>query len=343
MAGKPRAGPAGRAGPSLPPASLPDPLRPMLATPGQPPTGPGWAVEFKWDGVRAILAAAGGQVRITSRNGNDVTAGYPEIAQAPLGDHAVLLDGELVVLGAHGRPDFGLLQQRMHVRAPSASLREKVPVTLYLFDLLRLDGRSLLGEPYDTRRAALLALGLDRLPGVSVPPSVSDVPGPEMLEIARAHRLEGIVAKRRDSRYEPGRRSGSWIKTALLATQEVVLGGWTSGEGRRAGGIGALLLGAHDQHGQLRYLGHVGTGFTEDMLRALLTRLRAIPAAASPFDELVPREHARGAHWVQPRLVGEVVYRTLTADGRLRHAAWRGLRPDRDPDEIRITMPDRMG
>ncbi|HEY0578738.1 MAG TPA: non-homologous end-joining DNA ligase [Pseudonocardia sp.] len=316
--------------PGLPPA-----VRPMLATPGQPPSSPGWAFEFKWDGVRAIVAAAGDQVRITSRNSNDVTAGYPEITETGLGsEHTVLLDGELVALDAQGRPDFGLLQQRMHVRAPSEALRTRVPVRLYVFDLLSLDGESLLHQTYDARRARLLELGMESLDRIDVPPSITDLSGGQALEIARAHGLEGVVAKRRTSRYEPGRRSPAWIKTALLNTKEVLLGGWTSGEGRRAGSLGALLLGAHDEQGQLRYLGHVGTGFTDAMLRDLLAQLQPLRRPDSPFDEPVPREDARKAHWVHPQLVGEVVYRTLTHDGRLRHAAWRGLRPDRNPDEV---------
>jgi bifunctional non-homologous end joining protein LigD len=307
----------------------------MLATAGQPPSSPGWAFEFKWDGVRAIVAAAGDQVRITSRNSNDVTAGYPEINQTGLGaEHTLLLDGELVVLDAQGRPDFGLLQQRMHVRAPSEALRTRVPVRLYVFDLLSLDGESLLHQTYDARRARLLELGLDSLDRIDVPPSITELPGAQAMEIARAHGLEGVVAKRRTSRYEPGHRSPAWIKTALLMTQEVLLGGWTSGEGRRAGSLGALLLGAHDEQGHLRYLGHVGTGFTDAMLRDLLAQLQPLRRPDSPFDEPVPREDARKAHWVHPELVGEVVYRTLTHDGRLRHAAWRGLRPDRNPDEV---------
>jgi len=307
----------------------------MLATPGQPPSSPGWAFEFKWDGVRAIVAAAGDQVRITSRNGNEVTAGYPEIIETGLGaEHVVLLDGELVALDGQGRPDFGLLQQRMHVRAPSEALRARVPVRLYVFDLLSLDGESLLHQTYDARRARLLELGLESLDRIDVPPSITDLPGGQALEIARAHGLEGVVAKRRASRYQPGHRSAAWIKTALLNTKEVLLGGWTSGEGRRAGSLGALLLGAHDEQGQLRYLGHVGTGFTDAMLRDLLAQLQPLRRPDSPFDEPVPGEDARKAHWVDPQLVGEVVYRTLTHDGRLRHAAWRGLRPDRDPDEV---------
>jgi bifunctional non-homologous end joining protein LigD len=165
------------------------------------------------------VAAAGGQVRITSRLGNNVTGGYPEIAPLGLGvRHSVLLDGELVVPDATGRPDFSLLQQRMHVRAPSEQLQARAPVSLYVFDLLHLDGQSLIHQPYDTRRAALAELGLDQLDRVDVPPSITDVPGAQLLQIARAHGLEGIVAKRRTSRYEPGRRSPAWIKTALLNT-----------------------------------------------------------------------------------------------------------------------------
>jgi bifunctional non-homologous end joining protein LigD len=147
-----------------------------------------------------------------------------------------------------------------------------------------------------------------------------------------------VVAKRRSSRYEPGRRSAAWVKTALLNTQEVLIGGWTAGEGRRRNTLGALLLGARDADGRLRYLGNVGTGFTEQMLRDLLARLEPLARDASPFADAVPREHARGVRWVSPRLVGEVEYRNLTADRRLRHASWRGLRPDRDPGEIVVDV-----
>ena len=324
------------AGTPAPPAAV----RPMLAVPGAVPTAPGWAFEFKWDGVRAIIAAAAGEVRLTSRNGNDVTGGYPEIVDACAAiESSVLLDGELVALDAGGRPDFGLLQQRMHVRAPGAELRERVPVSLYLFDVLVVDGRRLLGEPFDVRREQLVGLGLDGLAGVAVPPSFTDVTGAQLLEVARTHRLEGVVAKRRSSRYEPGRRSAAWIKTALMTTREVLIGGWTPGEGRRVDTFGALLLGAWDGPGRLRYLGNVGTGFTQQMLRDLLARLGPLSRPDSPFGEPVPREHSRGVHWVSPRLVGEVEYRTLTADNRLRHAAWRGLRPDRDPDEVTADLP----
>ena len=316
---------------------LPGPVAPMLAVAGDPPAGAGWAVEFKWDGVRAVTAVAGERVRANSRLGNDVTAGYPELAGlgALLDGRPALLDGELVALDTAGRPDFGLLQHRMHLRRPPAELVARIPVAYLVFDLLALDGRSLLAQPYDRRRDVLDGLGLDAA-RVRVPPSTTDVPAAQLLEVARAHGLEGVVAKRRTARYEPGRRSPAWVKTALLHTQEVVIGGWTAGEGRRSATFGALLLGAYDAEGRLRYLGHVGTGFTEAALAALMARLEPVATTRSPFDDQVPRPQARRARWVRPELVGEITYRNLTHDRRLRAASWRGLRADKAPAEARL-------
>jgi bifunctional non-homologous end joining protein LigD len=320
-------------------AALPEPVMPMLATAGLVPHGPGWAFEFKWDGVRAVVAAAGAEVRLTSRLGNDVTLGYPELAGigALTGGRPVLLDGEIVTLDARGRPNFGLLQDRMHVRHPTPELQARIPVSFYAFDLLHLDGESLLAAPYDERRARLAELS--PAGRVLVPPSFPDVSGDQLLEIARGHGLEGVVAKRRGARYEAGRRSPAWVKTALSHNQEVLVGGWTVGEGRRTRTFGSLLLGAHDVDGKLRYLGHVGTGFSDAVLDGLMARLRPLARRTSPFDETVPREHARHARWVEPVLVGEVEYRLMTRDGRLRHASWRGLRPDRAPAEVVLPAP----
>jgi len=315
------------------------PVFPMLATPGPPPAGPGWSVEFKWDGIRAIVeVTADGQVRMWSRNGNDVTASYPEFATGPtaeaLGERGlVLLDGEIVALDERGRPSFSRLTQRMHVRAPSAELVARVPVQLYVFDVPRS------GPPYDERRAALEALDLGAVPHLAVPPAYVDVPAAQLLDVARAHGLEGVVAKRRRSRYEPGRRSAAWVKTALTTTQEVVVGGWSPGQGRRAGMLGSVLMGAYDQAGRLRYLGMVGTGFSDAALRLLAERLAPLAVTKSPFDDEVPAPDARAARWVRPELVGEVVYRILTPDLRLRHTSWRGLRPDRDPAEVVLDLP----
>ena len=224
-------------------APLPEPVMPMLATAGPVPHGPGWAFEFKWDGVRAIVAASGTTARLTSRLGNDVTAGYPELAGigALTGGRPVLLDGEIVALDAAGRPNFGLLQDRMHVRHPSPELRGRIPVSFYAFDLLQLDGESLLAAPYDERRSRLAELG--PVGPVLVPPSFTDVDGDQLLEVARGHGLEGVVAKRRAGRYEVGRRSAGWVKTALSRTQEVLVGGWTVGEGRRSAHVRVAAAG----------------------------------------------------------------------------------------------------
>lgn len=314
--------------------ALPAPVSPMLATAGRPPAGPGWSFEFKWDGIRLVVAVAGRRWRAHSRNGNDVSGGYPELAALPaaVDGRTVVLDGEIVALDRWGRPDFGQLQHRMHVRAPSAELVGQVPVLFYAFDVLVLDGVSTVAREYAARRELLAGLGLAGS-ALRVPPSVDGVSGADLLGVARQHGLEGIVAKRRASRYEPGRRSSAWIKTALVRTQEVVIGGWRPGQGRRANGVGALLLGAYDGEGRLRYVGDVGTGFTDRMLADLLAQLGPLARADPPF-EGVAREDARGALWVEPRLVGEVEYRTWTHDGRLRHASWRGLRPDKDPTEV---------
>ena len=314
---------------------LPEPVAPMLATAGPPPSGAGWAFEWKWDGVRAIVAAAPGAVRATSRNGRDITASYPELAELHgLVTRPVLLDGELVTLDARGRPDFGRLQSRIHVTHPGEDLLRLAPVLLYVFDLLYLDG-FLLDEPYSQRRGRLEHLRLNHGP-IQTPANHTGVAPSVLLDLARQHGLEGIVAKRLDSRYEPGHRVRTWIKTPLRQTQEVIIGGWRAGEGRRAHTIGALMLGMYDRNGRMRYVGDVGTGFTERMLRQLQAMLSARERPTSPFDEAVPREHARGAHWVEPELVGEVEYRQWTADGRLRQASWRGLRPDRSPQEVII-------
>ncbi|MEU4446433.1 non-homologous end-joining DNA ligase [Actinosynnema sp. NPDC050801] len=321
-------------------SGFPELIRPMLASSGQLPTGSGWAFEFKWDGVRAVTYVRGGRVRAMTRNDLEVSATYPEVRalSALLGDREAVLDGEIVALGTRRQPDFGLLQSRMHVARPGDDLLARVPVVYYAFDLVHLDGRSLLGVPYSERRAELAALGLGDLAEVRVPPSFTDVDGRDVLAVAADYGLEGVVAKRVTSRYEPGRRSAGWVKAPLVRTQEVLIGGWRPGDGRRAGTIGSLLLGVPSDAG-LRYVGKVGTGFTHSTLLDLQERLRPLARTASPFVGPVPAEHARRAHWVRPELVGEVEYRTWTTDGRLRHSSWRGLRPDKDPDDVRAPVP----
>lgn len=313
-------------------------IPPMLATAGPAPTGTGWAFEFKWDGVRAVSYAVGSTVQVFTRNDKDVSRTYPELRAVTelLAGSSVIVDGEIVALH-QGRPNFGNLQNRMHVADPDEDLLASTPVRYYVFDVLELDGKDTTRLPYRQRRELLTDLfGLlaeTDHPVLVLPPSFTDLTGAQLLDTARRHRLEGIVGKLVESRYEPGRRSRSWIKTPLVDTQEVLIGGWRAGAGRRAGTLGSLLLGAPGPAG-LRYLGHVGTGFTDAMLRDLSARLGPIARRDSPFDAPIPVEHARDAHWVEPELVGEVEYRQLTNDGLLRHASWRGLRPDRDPGDI---------
>ncbi|MGC9667726.1 non-homologous end-joining DNA ligase [Planosporangium sp. 12N6] len=306
----------------------------MLAVPGPVPTGPDWAFEFKWDGVRAIVEVRGAAVRTFSRGGRDVTAGYPELATLPdlLGGRHAVLDGEIVAIGGTGVPSFAVLQQRMHVPAPATRLLAGVPVQLYVFDVLALDGRGTADLPYRRRRELLDGLGL-RGPVVHAPPHFTGHGG-DVLTAARETGLEGVVAKRLDSPYRPGIRSPHWVKTPLTVTTEVVVVGWKPGAGRRTGTVGSLLMGGHDADGRLTYLGHVGTGLTEAALDLLRDRLAPLARATPPLDPPPPREYARGARWVQPVLVGEVAYRAVTPDGRLRHPSWRGLRTDRDPREV---------
>lgn len=314
--------------------ALPRGLRPMLATSGGlPPEDGAWAYEVKWDGVRAIVAVEPGRLTVTSRNGNDVTSSYPELAAvaAQLGDARVLLDGEIVAFDEQGRTDFGRLQSRMHVRSPSAALQRSRPVQLLLFDLLHVDDTSLLDSSYDDRREALDAL-VPPGPAWQVPPAFPGG-GPDLLDATRAQGLEGLVAKRRDSRYQPGRRSDCWIKLKHVRRTSAVIAGWKPGDGGRSGRIGSLLLGVQGEAG-LEFAGHVGTGFTESVLADLGRRLEALRRDGSPFSTDVPREHARTAVWTEPVLVCEVEYAEWTRDGRLRHPSYKGLRDDVPAGEV---------
>lgn len=304
---------------------LPRDLAPMLATPGPLPQQDGrWEYEVKWDGVRVLVAVEAGQVRLRSRSGGDVTAAYPELADltVPAGD--ALLDGEVVALGADGQPDFGLLQSRMHVRDPRPDLRARVPVTLLLFDVLHAAGRSLLDVRYLDRRELLGTLGVV---GAQVPGSFPE--GAALFASTREQGLEGVVAKRRDSRYEPGRRSDCWVKVKHVRRQSAVVVGWQAGDGGRASTLGSLLL-AVPRNGSLAYCGHVGTGFSSATLQLLTARLASLSRDVAPADD-VPAEHARTAHWVEPVLVVEVEFSAWTRDRRLRHPSFKGLRDDLDP------------
>lgn len=317
---------------------LPERLDPMLAVLGcLPPEAEDeeWAFEMKWDGVRALTRVEDATVRLVSRNHVDMSVSYPELGElgASLAHRQLLLDGEIVSFEAAGTPSFKRLQKRMHVSDPTAASRlaKSEPVTLLVFDLLHADGHSLLRLPYTQRRDHLEAM---ELAGAvwRTPPAFAGQ-GRDAVAFSQQHGLEGVVAKRLSSIYVPGRRSPDWVKVKNVRTQEMIIGGWTPGNGRRLGMIAALLLGLPGPDG-LHYAGKVGTGFTDAMLRDLAADLEPLATATScPFIR-VPRPDARNARWVTPQLVGEVAFTEWTDEGRLRHPSWRGLRPDKSPEEI---------
>ncbi|MFV9633208.1 ATP-dependent DNA ligase [Mycobacterium neumannii] len=299
-------------------------LAPMLSTEGSVAKlkASQWAFEGKWDGYRVIIDADHGRLTVRSRRGRDVTAEFPqfEAVAADLADHHVIIDGEAVALDESGVPSFSEMQNR------ARSTR----VEFWAFDILYLDGRSLLRAKYSDRRKILEALAEGG--GLIVPdPLPGD--GPEAMEYARKKRWEGVVAKKRDSTYQPGRRSSSWIKDKVWNTQEVVIAGWRRGEGGRSSGIGSLMLGI-PADGGLEFVGRVGTGFTDKALAELKKTLEPLETDESPFDERLPRQDAKGVTFVRPELVGEVRYSERTSDNRLRQPSWRGLRPDKEPDEV---------
>ncbi|MER7726638.1 non-homologous end-joining DNA ligase [Streptomyces sp. NPDC096323] len=306
----------------------PPPIAPMAAVPGPLPVPDSdWAFETKWDGVRCVLSTTGdGSVRLTSRNGNDITVTYPELRAlgSRLRGRGVVLDGELVVLDASGRSDFGRLQSRMGVvnARRAGRLALDCPVHLMVFDVMYVDGRLLLDATYAERREALSALGVTGAHW-STPSSVYGH-GTQVWEAVIREELEGVVAKRLSSPYTPGTRSAHWRKTKRVETLDVVIGGWTQRRGAAAGVPGAVLVGVTGPTG-LRYAGSVGSGLSEREQRELTAYFTVIARPTSPFTDPVD---VAGAHWVEPRLVAEVTASEWTRTGRLRHPVWQRLRPD---------------
>lgn len=315
--------------------AMPTRITPMLARAGQlPGEESGWAFEVKWDGERAIAYSTPGELRLQSRNLKDITDAYPEIGRLnrALSSHSAVLDGEIVAFDSEGRPSFGALQPRMHVdsRAQAKRLAASTPVTYEIFDLLWLDGHSLMALPYLERRERLAALQLNGDNWQTPEHVVGE--GAALLEATREQRLEGIVAKRLSSIYQPGVRSRDWIKIKTTGRQELVIGGWLPGKGKRHERIGALLLGVYEPDGALRYVGRVGTGFSEQELERLHTLLAPLRRESSPFSagERPPRE----AIFVEPRLVAEVEFTEWTRKGNLRHPSYQGLRDDKRAEEV---------
>ncbi|MFD8098178.1 non-homologous end-joining DNA ligase [Nocardia fluminea] len=312
----------------------------MLAKAGRPPQPPGgWCAEMKWDGARAIAHCTAAGISLWSHNLREITGSYPEVVDA-LAEitegRTMLLDGELVAPDARGAPSFSRLQRRMHIQRPAPSLIDQVRVDYIVFDLLGVDDQVLFDDPYRTRRAELAELTLDDGERVRVPPtwSLTETSADELLRVAADSSLEGIVCKRGDSIYEPGRRSSAWTKVVLRLTTEAVIVGAVPGNVANATTFGGLVLAGHTPDGRLRCLGGVGTGFTATSRRRIRAALDTVRREASPLDDPPPGSVARTAWWVEPVFVVDIEYCEISGDGLLRHPSFRGIRTDKPPDEV---------
>jgi Histidine kinase/ATP dependent DNA ligase C terminal region/ATP dependent DNA ligase domain len=308
-------------------------MRPMTATAGPVPEGPGWAFEFAWEGARTLADVRHDGVRLIGpERGFGVE--FPELdaLRTVARRRRIVLDGTIVALDIFGRPSLPRLRRRMAVQRPSAAMMRRLPVAYYVFDLLLLGNRQTIELPYQERRRLLERL---RLPGgpIALAPSFADTDGRAVLDTAAQYGLRGVVAKRAQSRYQPGRRSRSWVETALRRTQDVIVGGWLP---RSGGGVAGLLVGLPTERG-LHYAGRVGSGFTDAARRNLASRLTRMERDTSPFVSGAP-VHEAGVRWVAPELLGEVSYHRWTPDGRLDRPVWQGLRPGRHPAAVQAPV-----
>jgi bifunctional non-homologous end joining protein LigD len=312
---------------------MPEHVKPMLARTGDlPKDDHRWAYEIKWDGVRGIAYIDGGRLRLEARSGRDITARYPELRELgrALAGRQAVLDGEVVAFDADGRPSFQKLQGRMHLTSEHAvrRLSQSDPVHYVIFDLLWLDGRSLMDLPYTERREQLTELGLNGPTWRTPANHVGD--GEAMLQASRAQGLEGIIAKRLDCNYTAGRRSPGWVKVKNVRETDVVVGGWLPGEGKRSGRLGALVVGFYED-GELKYAGRVGTGFDEAELNRLGRLFEGLSRDDSPFGG---RQPPRETQFVDPVLIAHVGYGEWTQTRTLRHPRYLGLRDDLDPETV---------
>ena len=327
---------------------FPKRIEPMLAKPGDVPESDSeeWAYEVKWDGIRALGFSNKGSWSMLSRRQEDVSARYPELEAIgeTLGDHAAVVDGEVVALDDEGRPRFQLIQSRMGLTSPAAvkAKMKQQPVDYVIFDLLHLNGESTRYLPYTERRELLDGLGLDG-PRWRTPRYRLDG-GADLLEAARLQGLEGIVSKRCDSPYRPGKRTGEWIKTRVWRRQEFVIGGYIPGEGRRAKRVGSLLVGYYDKRRSelgrgkkqqtLHFAGGVGSGLKEADLDLLTKELGKRERDENPFDRPIRGPKAKQAVFCEPELVCEVSWTEWTNEGTLRQPAFKGMRDDKDPRKV---------
>lgn len=323
-------------------------MRPMLATSGDPrtgpPTGSGWAHEIKWDGIRLLADVSEGHLRLLTRSGRDIAAAFPELAGLAGVSDDLLLDGEAVTM-VGGRPSFGRVVERVHTASASAArqLARTAPVTYVAFDLLRLDGMPLVTLPWSARRAALEDL-LDGIPRTQVSPVFED--GAQLMAATADQGLEGVVSKRRGSAYAEGVRSSDWLKFPHRDTMSVVVGGWRPQAGT-ASRLGAVHVGLpavdeegmplRDQAGRLRltYAGRVGSGLAGRAGESLAAVLEEVPRAAYPFTTDIPRPEAAGSTWLEPQVVIDVASLGITpGEGRLRQPSYQGVRPDLSPLDL---------
>jgi bifunctional non-homologous end joining protein LigD len=324
------------------PPAPPQDWRPMMAEGGHKPfDDPAWWFEPKLDGVRTLAFVGTDATQLVSRTGNDQTERYPELANLARFVNALqaVIDGEIVAADEDGRPSFHRLQQRMNLGSKREidRIRRTIPVSLFAFDLLWYDGRDLTREPIEARREQLQAIVTETdLLRLTL---VVEEEGRTFFESAKQLGLEGVVAKRLGSRYEPGRRTKDWRKIKALNYQDCVILGWTRGTGSRSSTFGALLVGAYRKRdGELIWIGQVGTGFTDEVLADLMARLGEIETDQPPVDDPELRK-LKGARWVRPELVCEVEFLEMTGGGKLRAPSFKGLRTDKIPADCIIEKP----
>lgn len=317
------------------PGKLPELFKPMLASlAAKPFDSPDFLFEVKWDGVRTLCFCDGSSTRLFSRSGREVTHQYPEFAglHEQVGASNAVIDAEIVAMDANGRPSFERLQSRINLSRPNDIKRavDKVSLDLVCFDIVHLNGRWIGDQPLSERTESLSkTVSFEERVMRSEPIAEH---GDALFRAARERNLEGIVAKKSSSLYLPGKRSREWLKIKVVQNADCVIGGWTSGQGRRGGSLGALLVGIYEGD-DLRYIGSVGTGFTDKALHDVQRELQAIASDTSPFSEKIP---GKGIRWVRPKIVCEVEYRELTAGFRFRAPSFKGLRPDKDPTDCRL-------
>jgi bifunctional non-homologous end joining protein LigD len=318
-------------------AASPGPRRtyvPMFATLSdekQMPRGEGWEYEIKWDGYRIVGYLTGGEASLRTRKDQDYTGRFDNVARElvkAMKTPDCVVDGEVCALDEEGRPSFSAMQQA----------KTGTPIVYYLFDLLEVEGEPVVDLPLSERRARLEKLIDRRNRTIQFSEAFDD--GPGLMRAARERRLEGIMGKRLDSRYLPGKRSRDWLKFKAHFEQEFVIGGYTRGKGRREWSFGSLVLAVQGENG-LQYVGNVGTGFDDDEIERLLKKLRPLERKDAPFPEVpkLPRVRKDDVVWVEPKLVAEVAFAEWTHDGRLRAPVYQGLREDKSPDEVRRELP----